>query len=187
MTRHDPDADASAALLRFWFEEVGEERHFAKDAALDAECELRFGPLRDALIASEAAGWRDEPPMILAAIILLDQLSRNIYRGSGEAFAADPLALELALIAIAAGFDQALPPDERAFVYMPLMHAEDRGVQRFSVRCFRQPGLEKSLSFATAHRDVIERFERFPGRNAALSRANTPQEEVWLAEGGGEW
>lgn len=174
-------------VLHFWFEEVGAERHFAKDDALDVECARRFGALRDEVVASEAAEWRDDADTMLAAIILIDQLSRNIHRGTGEAFSADPLALELALSAIAVGYDRALPLNRRAFVYMPLMHAEDRGVQRFSVRCFAQAGLEDNADFARAHRDVIERFGRFPSRNAALGRESTAGEKAFLAEEGSGW
>lgn len=180
-------AEQVRTVLRFWFEEVGPDRQFAKDDALDAECARRFGPLRDALVASDAAGWRDDADSLLAAIILTDQISRNIHRGSAEAFAADPLALELALSGIAAGFHRQLSPDRRAFLYMPLMHAEDRGVQRFALRCFAEPGLEANRDFARQHRDVIDRFGRFPGRNAALGRASTAEEERFLAEGGGNW
>lgn len=185
MTAADPAR--TDEILHFWFEEVGPDRHFAKDPALDARCAQRFGGLRDAVVASDAAGWRGDPRTMLAAIVLIDQFSRNIHRDSAQAFAADPLALELALSAIAAGFDRALPPDRRAFVYMPLMHAEDRGVQRFSVRCFAQEGLEKNAGFAAAHRDVIDRFGRFPSRNAALGRESTAEEHAFLAEEGSGW
>jgi uncharacterized protein (DUF924 family) len=182
-----PIADEAATILHFWFEEVGPERQFTKDDALDAECARRFGPLRDAVLASGAEGWRGDADNVLAAITLLDQISRNIHRGVAEAFAADPLALELALSAIAAGFHRALPPDRRAFLYMPLMHSEDRGVQRFSVRCFSEAGLDHNRDFACAHRDVIERFGRFPGRNAALGRESTPEEKIWLKDNDGGW
>ncbi|HEX7873167.1 MAG TPA: DUF924 family protein [Sphingobium sp.] len=181
-------ADAQASdVLHFWFREVGPERQFAQDDALDAECARRFGPLRDAVLASVAEGWRGDADSLLAAIILLDQISRNIHRGEAEAFAADPLALELALSGIAAGFARDLPPDRRAFLYMPLMHSEDRGVQRFAARCFAEPGLEKNADFARDHRAVIERFGRFPGRNAALGRTTTPEEAAFLASGQGNW
>ncbi|MCE7797809.1 DUF924 domain-containing protein [Sphingobium sufflavum] len=180
-------AEQAEAVLHFWFTEVGPERQFAKDDALDAECAARFGRLRDAVVASDAAEWRGDADTLLAAIILIDQISRNVHRGSAAAFAADPLGLELALSGIAAGYHRLLPPDRRAFLYMPLMHAEDRGVQHFALRCFADEGLEKNLDFARAHRDVIERFGRFPGRNAALGRASTPEEQSFLAEGGGNW
>lgn len=177
----------AASVLHFWFEEVGPGRQFADDPALDAECARRFGPLRDAVVASEAAGWRGDAESLLAAIILVDQLPRNIYRDRAEAFAADPLALELALSGIAAGFQRDLPPDRRAFLYMPLMHAEDRGVQRFALRCFGEPGMEQNLDFARHHAAVIERFGRFPGRNAVLGRVSTADEARFLAENGAGW
>ncbi|MET0240852.1 MAG: DUF924 family protein [Sphingobium sp.] len=178
---------AAPEVLHFWFDEVGPERQFVKDDDLDAACASRFGDVRQAVLASDAADWRDDADSMLAAVILLDQMSRNIFRGQAEAFAADPLALELALSTIAAGFDRQLAPDRRAFVYMPLMHSEDRGVQRFALRCFGQPGLERNIDFAREHRDVIERFGRFPGRNAALGRVSTPEEQRFLDEGGGKW
>lgn len=180
-------ADDAAAVLAFWFEEVGPERQFAQDAALDRECARRFGPLRDTVIASDAEGWREEADTLLAAIILIDQLSRNIHRGTGQAFAADPLGLELALSGIAAGFHRQLPADRRAFLYMPLMHAEDRGVQRFALRCFGEPGLAHNLAFARQHHDVIARFGRFPSRNAALGRASTEEEMQFLADSDLHW
>lgn len=179
--------EATQAILHFWFEEVGPERHFTKDDALDRQIDLRFRASRDAVLATEAEGWRARPDAMLAAVILLDQFSRNIDRGTSGAFAADPLALELALSAIAAGHDRALSPERRAFLYMPLMHAEDRGVQRFSIRCFAQEGLERSADFATAHAAVVDRFGRFPDRNGALGRDNTAAEAAWLAEGGSGW
>lgn len=180
-------SEQAAGILDFWFREVGPDRQFVKDELLDAECARRFGPLRDAVLADGAEGWREDAEVLLAAIILLDQMSRNIHRDTPEAFAADPLSLELALSGIARGYHRDLPPDRRAFLYMPLMHSEDRGVQRFSVRCFAEPGLEHNLDFARAHRDAIERFGRFPDRNAALGRQNTPAETGWLAENGGGW
>ncbi len=179
-------SDDAETVLRFWFEEVGPDRQFVKDGVLDAECARRFGALREAVVASEAAAWRKDADSLLAAIILTDQISRNIFRDSAEAFAADPLALELALCGISAGFHRLLAPNRRAFLYMPLMHAEDRGVQRFSMRCFGDPGLEHNLDFAGQHH-VIERFGRFPGRNVALGRASTAEEQSYLADTDQHW
>jgi uncharacterized protein (DUF924 family) len=180
-------AGQAAEVLAFWFDDVGPTRQFAQDDALDAECARRFGPLRDELVASDAAGWRGDADSLLAAVILIDQISRNIHRGGAAAFAADPLGLELALSGIAAGFHRELTPDRRAFLYMPLMHTEDRGVQRFSLRCFAEPGLEHNLDFARQHSDVIERFGRFPSRNAVLGRPSTEAEAQFLAENGAGW
>lgn len=174
-------------VLDFWFDEVGPERHFAKDAALDATIAERFGALRDTVLASEAAEWRDEEHHLLAAVILLDQFSRNIYRGTAEAFAADPLALELALIGIARGDDREFKPLERAFLYMPLMHSEDAGVARFSLRCFESLGNPVNLQFARDHAAVLARYGRYPSRNAALGRESTAAERAYLSRPDAGW
>jgi uncharacterized protein (DUF924 family) len=174
-------------ILRFWFDEGPREKHFAKDNALDADIGQRFGALRDAVLASDAAGWCDTPDGILAAIILLDQFSRNIHPDTSQAFAADPLALRLTQEAIARGWDEAIDVERRAFLYMPLMHAEDPAVQRESVACFTPLGNEENLDYAHEHAAVIDRFGRFPSRNAALGRASTPEEHAYLSQPGAGW
>jgi uncharacterized protein (DUF924 family) len=184
--RHEVHA-AAMTVLAFWFDETPADKHFAKDADLDRAIAERFGALRDRLLASGAAGWDGEPETMLAAIIVLDQFSRNIHRGSGEAFAADGLALDLAHRAMAKGWDEAFPPERRAFVYLPLMHAEDREEQRLCVACFTRLGLAENLDFAHAHRVVIDRFGRFPSRNAALGRVSTEAEQAYLSQPGAGW
>lgn len=174
-------------VLGFWFDEVGQARWFADDRALDRDCAERFGPLRDAVLAQDALGWRGEAGHLLAAIILLDQLSRNIHRGTAEAFAADPLALSLAREGIERGWDAALPPLHTQFLLMPLMHAESRDAAHESVARFEALGLEEPLAFARAHAAVIERFGRYPSRNAALGRETTAEEQAFLAEHGAGW
>jgi len=178
---------AAHEVLDFWFGELTPERHFTKDPVLDEEIGRRFGALREEVFATDAAGWQDDKDCLLAAVIVLDQFSRNLFRDRAEAFAADPLALDLCLTAIAAGYHADLEPVRRAFFYMPLMHCEDRGVQLFSVRCFSDPGLEFNLEFARAHAAVIERFGRYPSRNAALGRLSTPEELEYLAQPGSGW
>lgn len=184
--RHEVHA-AARAVLSFWFDETPEKKWFAKDAALDRAIAERFGALRDAVLASDAAGWGDDPDTLLAAVILLDQFSRNIHRGSGEAFAADALALDLTHRALARGWDEAIPPERRAFLYMPLMHAEDREEQRLSVDCFTRLDHPDNLEFAQEHRAVIDRFGRFPSRNVALGRASTEAEQAYLSQQGAGW
>lgn len=174
-------------MLDFWFDGVGPDRHFAKDAALDATIAERFGALRDAVLANEAAEWREDEHHLLAAIILLDQFSRNIHRGTAEAFAADPLALELALIGIARGDDREFQPLERSFLYMPLMHSEDAGVARFSLRCFESLGNPVNLQFARDHAAVLARYGRYPSRNAALGRESTEAERDYLSRSDAGW
>lgn len=174
-------------VLDFWFAEVSPERHFAKDDALDAMIADRFGALQRHLLASEAAGWRDDRDSLLAAVIVLDQFSRNLFRGQAASFAADPLALELTLIGIARGDDRALPPERRAFLYMPLMHSEDAGVARFSLHCFEALGNPVNLKFARDHAEVLARYGRYPSRNAALGRVSTEAERAYLSRPDAGW
>lgn len=184
----DLDVHAKAQeVLGFWFDLVMPEQWFARSDSLDAEIRELFGPLRDLVLGSGAAGWRDDPDTLLAAIILLDQFSRNLHRGTAEAFAADPLAQELTALALVAGWDEGLPQERRQFLYMPLMHAEDPEIQALSVRCFEKLGKADSLDFAHEHAEVIERFGRFPTRNAALGRESTPEERDWLASDPVDW
>jgi uncharacterized protein (DUF924 family) len=173
-------------VLGFWFS-LTPEQHFARSAKLDAEIGARFGPLRDLVLGSGAAGWRDDPETLLAAIILLDQFSRNLHRDSAEAYAADPLALELALEAIDRGWEVAMTLEERQFLYLPLEHAEDPAMQRLSVEKFGSLGDAYILDFAKKHAAVIARFGRFPSRNAVLGRESTAEEQAFLGEEGAGW
>lgn len=167
-------------MLGFWFELVMPEQWFSGSASLDEEIATLFGPLRDQVLATDAAGWRDEPETLLAAVILLDQFSRNIHRGTAEAFAADPLAQQLTLDAIDRGWDRGMPEEKRRFLYMPLMHAEDPELQALCLAKFEAIGDETSLSYAREHAAAIRRFGRFPTRNPALGRESTPEERDYL-------
>lgn len=178
----DP-ADLAQAVLRFWFDEVGRDRWFAKDEALDREIARRFGDARDHVLSSKASGWRERIETLMAAIILTDQFSRNMFRGSAKAFEADPLALELAMEALDRGWTHRAPQAWRAFLLMPLMHSEDAAMQDRSVEEFRRLGNAQNLDFALKHRDQIARFGRFPGRNKALGRVSTPSETGALLAG----
>lgn len=173
-------------VLAFWFALDG-EKQFAKDAALDAEIAARFGGLRDDVLMTGAAAWRDDPDALLAAIVLIDQFSRNIHRGTAEAFAGNGLAQDLAELAIDLGWDITYPADQRAFVYMPLMHAEDERLQALSVAKFEALGNADNLAFARDHAEVIERYGRFPSRNAALGRLSTPDEKDYLSRPDAGW
>lgn len=175
--------EAAKAVLAFWFDEVGKDRWFAKDEALDAEIAKRFGPLRRQVLDAKAHGWRDHVETMTAAIILLDQFSRNIFRGSAKAFEADALALELAFEALNRGWSHNAPVDWREFLLMPLMHSEDLAVQARSVAEFRKLGKPLNVDFAEKHRQQIARFGRFPGRNRALGRVSTAEERDALDNG----
>ncbi|QNN65921.1 DUF924 domain-containing protein [Sphingomonas rhizophila] len=176
-------SDAAQAVLAFWFDEVGEERWFAKDAELDAHIARRFGALRDQVLADRAAAWRHNETALTAAIVLLDQFSRNVHRGTARAFEADALALSLALEALERGWIDTTPPPWRQFLLMPLMHSEDVAMQDRSVAEFERLGDPNTLDFARRHRDQVMRFGRFPGRNKALGRVSTPEEREALALG----
>ena len=173
-------------VLGFWFA-LTPEQHFAKSPKLDAEIGARFGPLRDLVLGTCAAGWRDDPETLLAAIILLDQFSRNIHRGTAQAFAADPLALQLALEAIEKGWDAGMSVEQRQFLYLPLEHAEDMAMQKLSIEKFASLDDDYLLGFAQKHAQVVERFGRFPSRNAALGRESVAEELEFLKEEGAGW
>ena len=120
----------------------------------------------------------------LAEIIILDQFSRNIHRGTPDAFAADPLALALAQEAVSSGADQALPVSRRAFLYMPFMHSESQAIHELAVRLFSASGLAENLKAELRHQAIITRFGRYPHRNSILGRISTPEEEAFLEEPG---
>jgi uncharacterized protein (DUF924 family) len=131
--------------------------------------------------------WRDDPETLLAAVILLDQFSRNIHRGTAEAFAGDRLAQALTCLAIERGWDKGMTLERRSFLYMPLMHAEDPELQTLCLESFDAPGLEDNLAYARDHADVVARFGRFPTRNAALGRESTAEEREYLSQPGVGW
>lgn len=185
---HGVEVHACAkAVLDYWFDELKPQQQFAKDDAVDAEIARRFGGAHTIVLASGAAGWRDDPDTLLAAVILLDQFGRNIYRGTPQAFAADPLALALTLEAIGKGWDRDLAPERATFLYMPLMHAENAEAQRMCLEKFTALGRPENLRFAMDHAVVIEQFGRFPSRNAALGRASTAEELEYLKRPDAGW
>ena len=183
MSVHTTPHAAVVAVIDFWFDKVGQSRWFAKDAALDADIARRFGRLRDAVLASEADGWREAPEPLMAAIILLDQFSRNIHRDSAQAFAADPLARELAMQSLDEGWTNAAPVAWRQFLLMPLMHSEALADQQCCLIEFERLGNDTLTGFARRHHDQIASFGRFPGRNAALGRRTTAAEQAALDSG----
>jgi len=188
-------------VLSFWFGDdvLGgswQDRSgtwFSGGPEVDAEISQRFGDAYGAAAAGELQPWADRAYGRLALIILLDQFSRNIHRGQAEAFEYDPVALKLALDGVQEGHDRQLLPIERLFAYMPMMHAEDVDIQRQALTLFtalsdeagdETPFLVGAVKSAQEHYDIIEKFGRFPHRNAVLGRTPTPEEEAFLAAGG---
>lgn len=178
--------DAAQRVNDFWFA-LSTEQQFAKDPAIDRAIAEHFATMRQDVLDSDALGWRGEPDTMLAAIILLDQFSRNLYRGQAKAFEADPLALSLTHEAIDKRYDGQLPANRAVFLLMPLMHAEHADAQALSVTKFEALGIEENAKFARDHAEVFNRFGRFPGRNEALGRESTSEELDYLSQPGAGW
>ena len=172
------------AILHFWFEELSAKQHFAKDAALDQAILTRFGATLDAAARCELFAWRATAEGRLAEIIVLDQFSRNVYRDTPRAFAQDALALVLAQELVGSGQDRSLPTAQPVFAYMPYMHSESALVHAQAVVLFAQPGWENNLNFELRHKAIIDRFGRYPHRNALLGRSSSAEELAFLSEPG---
>jgi uncharacterized protein (DUF924 family) len=175
---------SAQAVLSFWFEDIQPKQWWVKSDEFDRLIESRFGALHAAAARCELADWRDSAAGRLAEIIVLDQFSRNIWRDQPGAFACDPLALALAQTAVAAGADQALEPARRAFLYMPFMHSESRLIHAEALRMFSAPGMDSNLDFELRHKAIIDRFGRYPHRNAILGRVSTAEEIEFLGTPG---
>ena len=171
-------------ILDFWFTELTPKQHYAKDAALDEAIRTRFGATLEAAARCELFAWRATPSGRLAEIIVLDQFSRNVYRDTARAFAQDALALALAQELVASGGDAQLPLAQRSFAYMPYMHSESPVVHKEALRLFAQAGLENNLDFERRHLAILERFGRYPHRNAILGRESTVEELAFLQQPG---
>ena len=170
-------------MLQFWFEEISPAQWWKVDTEFDRMIGERFSEIHKRATNSELFDWRTEPGGRLAEIIVLDQFSRNIYRGDGRAFAADPMALALAQEAVAARADKTLPPERRVFLYMPYMHSESSAVHVVAERLFRDTPKD-NYDFELRHKAIVDRFGRFPHRNAMLGRQSTPEEIAFLAQPG---
>ncbi len=162
-------------VLKFWFG-LEPEQWWKADTELDDEIRRRFLKPWAEKRQLPVASFLDDPLTALAAVILFDQFPRNMFRGHAEQFATDHLAVAIAREAVARSFDDQLEPSERAFLYMPFQHSEDIADQRRSVALFTALGDDYLLGYAKKHHDVIERFGRFPHRNAILGRAPRPEE-----------
>ena len=170
-------------VVRFWFEELKPEDWFKKSDALDQEMRERFEELYWKASRGELFGWRATAEGRLAEILLLDQIPRNIFRGTAQAFATDSLALVLAPEGLTQA--QKLPVVQRGFFYMPFMHSESLAIHEEVLRLFDQPGLEKRLKYEKMHMDILQQFGRYPHRNAILGRPSTEEEEEYLKEHAG--
>lgn len=177
-----PAGPSPSAVLTFW-REAGPQRWFAKNLNFDRALGARFHAAH--LLAAERKldDWNTSAEGAFALQILLDQVPRNIFRGTAHAFATDPLARLFCLEALEKGLDEQIEPQLRPFCYMALMHAEDLELQQRCVALFEKLG-GPSLPFAIEHRDIIQRFGRFPHRNGVFGRSTTAEEQAFLDAGG---
>jgi uncharacterized protein (DUF924 family) len=187
------DQSSARNVLLFWFGGPADhgkrhKRWFEKDPALDREIRERFLPLYEEAAAGRLAGWQESAHGCLALILVLDQFPRHIFRGSARAFAADGLALQAARHAVSREFDRRMLPVERLFLYLPFEHSEALADQLTACE-LTEPltAFEETADahrYAIAHRDIVQRFGRFPHRNAALGRPSTPEEIEFLKQPG---
>jgi uncharacterized protein (DUF924 family) len=173
-------------IVDFWLNEVGEGRWFDDDPALDATIRERFEADWHAVMSGANGVWRNGPRRMLGYLILTDQLSRNMFRGTARAYASDPLAQAATYLALDHGWDMVTPEPARQLFYMPLEHSECLSDQERAVRLIltRRTNAEGYLLHARAHREVIRHFGRFPFRNAHLGRASTAAEQAFMDKGG---
>jgi len=170
-------------LIDFWFADTTKPRWYDSNDAFDKLCEQRFEEAAQKAALGDLHAWEQSAKGALALVLLLDQIPRNIYRGTERAFASDRLAVAVTERAIDRGFDQQLDLEKRKFLYLPFMHSEDLTEQERSVALAEALGDEKTVHYAKDHADVIRQFGRFPHRNAILGRQATAEEDAFLAAG----
>lgn len=167
-------------VLDFWFSERVQPMWFQSTPVFDAELHQRFANTWQAAQSGSLDHWADTAHGALALVIVLDQFPLNMYRGQPDSFATEAASRAIARRAIEHGFDVQFNAAQRAFLYLPFMHSESLSDQDYAVRLFAQPGLENNLKWASHHRDLVQRFGRFPHRNAILGRASTAEEIAYL-------
>jgi len=167
-------------VIDFWFEEIDPVMWFKKDDDFDSRLQVRFGELWHAAAAGELAHWRETIEGRLAEVIVLDQFSRNLYRGTPRAFSSDCMALVLAQEAIRSGQCEQLSREQRGFLYLPFMHSESAVIHQQALALYTELNNGDQLEFELRHKAIIDRFGRYPHRNAILGRISTPEEEAFL-------
>lgn len=177
------NATRAAEVVSFW-RDAGEEKWFRRDDALDREITERFGPLHAEAAEGALSDWAKSAEGALALVLILDQFSRNMFRGTPKAFAQDAMAVEVAHASFDAGFDREVDPALTMFFYMPFMHSESIVDQERCMALCHQHSGPDSLKYACEHRDIIRRFGRFPHRNAVLGRHTSAAEQAFLDGGG---
>lgn len=169
-------------ILNFWFVETAPEQWFKKDEKFDQRIQQRFAAVHQQVTQGEKAAWRETIQGRLAEILVLDQFSRNLFRGDPRSFAYDGMALVLAQEAIAKKELSDLTVEERSFIYMPFMHSESLVIHQQALKLFSEQGMENNLDFEKRHYEIIQRFGRYPHRNSVLNRSSTQKELLFLKE-----
>lgn len=169
-------------ILKFWFEEISPSQWWLKEDSFDREIVSRFSDIHAQASRCELYDWRRSANGRLAEVIILDQFSRNMFRGCKRSFESDALALGLSQEAIAIGADRVLTPSRRAFLYMPFMHSESARIHKIAVRLFTQNDAKANLDAELKHKAIIDKFGRYPHRNKILGRQSTAEEIEFLTQ-----
>jgi uncharacterized protein (DUF924 family) len=169
-------------ILDLWFSEETRRCWFEPTPAFDREIRERFADVWTRAAHGDLKDWEQSPEGCLALCVLLDQMPRNMFRGTPQVYTTDPMAREVAEGALARSFDRGLSPEQKQFLYLPFSHSERLADQRRAVALFEAAGLDEALVYVRGHRRIIRRFGRFPHRNAILERASTPEELAFLAQ-----
>lgn len=179
MSDHTPET-----IVEFWFSPRVSKFHWGGPPEFDQELRDTYLPLHEAIVAGEHRDWQESPEGTLATILVLDQFSRNMFRGLARAFASDGLALWVLRQGLARGLDRPLSSSQRGFMYMPLMHSEQAKDQQHCIELMASINQPEQVRFAYMHKDIIDRFGRYPHRNATLGRVSTPDEHAFLTQPG---
>jgi uncharacterized protein (DUF924 family) len=169
-------------VLKFWFEEVSQSQWFKQDDEFDQLIFDRFSDIHARAVRGELFEWRENEKGRLAEIIVLDQFSRNMFRESPLAFANDQMTLVLAQEAVSQGIDRLLVPVERGFIYLPFMHSESLKIHEVAEKIYREHGVQSSLGWEIKHKEIIERFGRYPHRNEIMGRTSSKEEIEFLKQ-----
>ncbi|KMT64465.1 DUF924 family protein [Catenovulum maritimum] len=171
-------------VINFWFTQLEPKQWWVKDEALDSLIKSQFLATLNQAKRGELYHWRTSIQGRLAEIIVLDQFSRNIYRGQPDSFSADSIALVLSQEAISLGLDQSLNPEQKSFLYMPFMHSESATIHQVAVKLFKDNNLASNYEFELKHKEIIDKFGRYPHRNNILGRESTAEELAFLQQPG---
>ena len=185
MAQNIQDKKDIDTILHFWFEEISPKEQFKKDDAFDARIKEQFFDVYAHIMDGDTKEWRETPEGRLAEIIVLDQFSRNMFRDDAQSFKGDSLALTLAQEAVRVGADKKVGEEMRTFFYMPYMHSESKEAHKEALKIFEAHGNKLNLEYEIKHKDIIDRFGRYPHRNEVLGRESTEEEIEFLKENPG--